>query len=49
MERFRDDFRLVTVRRLDARHFIQEDDAPGIAEAIQDFLENGEGKGGEGG
>jgi len=38
MERFRDDFNLVTVRRLDAKHYIQED-APGeIAEAIEEFL-----------
>jgi len=39
MERFRDDFRLVTTRRLDAKHYIQED-APGeIAEAIEGFLD----------
>lgn len=38
MERFRDDFRLVTVRRLDARHFIQEDAPADLAEAIEDFL-----------
>jgi len=38
MERFRDEFNLVTIRRLDAKHYIQED-APGeIAEAIEDFL-----------
>lgn len=38
MERFREDFRIATVRRLDARHFIQED-APGeIAKAIEGFL-----------
>ena len=38
MERFREDFRLVTLRRLEAKHFIQED-APGeIAEAIEAFL-----------
>ena len=38
LERFRQDFRLATVRRLDAKHYIQED-APGeIAEAIQEFL-----------
>jgi haloalkane dehalogenase len=38
MQRFREDFRLTTIRRLDARHFIQED-APGeIAEAIEGFL-----------
>lgn len=39
MERFRDDFRLVTTHRLDAKHYIQED-APGeIAEAIEGFLD----------
>ncbi|MCG6955547.1 MAG: alpha/beta fold hydrolase [Gemmatimonadetes bacterium] len=38
MQHFREDFRLTTIRRLDARHFIQED-APGeIAEAIEEFL-----------
>ena len=38
MERFREDFRLAAVHRLDAKHFIQED-APGeIAEAIEGFL-----------
>jgi len=38
MERFREDFRSVRVRRLDAKHFIQED-APGdIAEGIEAFL-----------
>lgn len=38
MERFREDFRLSTVRRLEAKHFIQED-APGeIAGAIEGFL-----------
>ena len=40
MERFREDFNLVTVHRLDAKHYIQED-APGeIAEAIGDFLDD---------
>jgi len=39
MERFREDFDLATVHRLDAKHYIQED-APGeIAEAIADFLD----------
>jgi haloalkane dehalogenase len=39
LERFRDDFRMAQVRRLDAKHYIQED-APGeIATAISDFLE----------
>jgi haloalkane dehalogenase len=38
MERFRQDFRLAQVHRLDARHYIQED-APGeIASAIDGFL-----------
>ena len=38
MERFREDFRLARVCRLDAKHFIQED-APGeIAAAIEGFL-----------
>ncbi len=38
MERFRDDFRLVTTHRLDAKHYIQED-APGeIAGAVENFL-----------
>jgi haloalkane dehalogenase len=42
MGRFRDDFRLVSVQNLDARHFIQED-APGeVAEAIQAFLSRSE-------
>ena len=39
MERFREDFKLATVYRLDAKHYIQED-APGeIAEAIEGFLQ----------
>jgi haloalkane dehalogenase len=38
MERFREDFRVVTTLRLDAKHYIQED-APGeIATAIEGFL-----------
>jgi haloalkane dehalogenase len=38
MERFREDFRLTRVHRLDAKHYIQED-APGeVAEAIETFL-----------
>jgi len=38
MERFREDFRLAQVRRLEAKHYIQED-APGeIADAIEGFL-----------
>jgi haloalkane dehalogenase len=38
MERFREDFKLTQIHRLDAKHYIQED-APGeIAEAIGDFL-----------
>ena len=38
MERFRDDFRLVTTHRLDAKHYIQEDAPSEIAEAIEGFL-----------
>jgi haloalkane dehalogenase len=38
MDRFREDFRDVTVRRLDARHFIQEDAPAEISEAIEQFL-----------
>ncbi len=38
MERFREDFRDVRVRRLDARHYIQEDAPAEIAEAIEGFL-----------
>jgi len=39
MERFREDFLIATVYRLDAKHYIQED-APGeIARAIEGFLE----------
>lgn len=38
LERFREDFRMVQIRRLDAKHYIQED-APGeIAAAIAAFL-----------
>lgn len=45
MERFREDFRLVRVQRLDAKHFIQED-APGeMASAVQTFLESVDGSG----
>ncbi|MGD2070276.1 MAG: alpha/beta fold hydrolase [Gemmatimonadota bacterium] len=42
MDRFRADFRNVTVRRLDAKHFIQEDQPGEIAQAIQAFLSDGE-------
>jgi haloalkane dehalogenase len=38
MERFRDDFRLAKVRRLDASHYIQEDAPAEIASAIETFL-----------
>jgi haloalkane dehalogenase len=38
VQRFRDDFRRVTVARLDAKHFIQEDAPAEIARAIEDFL-----------
>ena len=38
MDRFRADFKNVTVRRLEARHYVPED-APGeVAEAIEEFL-----------
>ena len=38
MDRFREDFRLTTVHRLDAKHFIQEDQPGEIATAIEEFL-----------
>jgi haloalkane dehalogenase len=38
MERFREDFNLVTTHRLDAKHYVQEDAPAEIAEAIEDFL-----------
>jgi len=38
MERFREDFNLVTVHRLDAKHYIQEDQPGEIASAIEAFL-----------
>jgi haloalkane dehalogenase len=38
MERFREDFHMVSIRRLDARHYIQEDAPAEIAEAIEGFL-----------
>ncbi len=38
MERFREDFGLVSTCRLDAKHYIQEDAPAEIAEAIADFL-----------
>ena len=38
MERFRQDFRLTRVHRLDAKHYIQEDAPAEIAAAIEDFL-----------
>lgn len=38
MERFRDDFRVTEIRRLDAKHFIQEDAPAEIAAAIGSFL-----------
>jgi hypothetical protein len=41
MDRFRRDFRNVTVQRLDASHYVPED-APGeLAEAIEEFLVGG--------
>jgi haloalkane dehalogenase len=39
LERFRTDFRMAQVRRLDARHYIQEDAPAEIASAIAGFLE----------
>ena len=38
MDRFREDFRSVSLRRLDARHYIQEDCPAEISEAIEGFL-----------
>lgn len=39
LERFRTDFRMAQVRRLDARHYIQEDAPVELASAIAAFLE----------
>jgi haloalkane dehalogenase len=38
MERFRADFRNVTVRRIDAHHYVQEDAPDEVAGAIEQFL-----------
>jgi haloalkane dehalogenase len=38
LERFRQDFRLTRVHRLDAKHYIQEDAPAEIAQAIETFL-----------
>jgi pimeloyl-ACP methyl ester carboxylesterase len=38
MDRFREEFRDVTVRRLDARHFFQEDAPAELSDAIERFL-----------
>lgn len=38
MERFRESFATTVVRRLDAKHYIQEDSPKEIAEAIESFL-----------
>ncbi len=38
MERFRESFTTTVVRRLDAKHYIQEDSPKEIAEAIESFL-----------
>ncbi len=38
MDRFREDFRRVSVRRLDAKHFFQEDAPVETSRAIEDFL-----------
>jgi len=40
MERFREDFALTRIHRLDAKHFIQEDCPGEIAGAIEHFLED---------
>ena len=45
MDRFREDFRNVTVRRLDAKHYIQEDAPAEISEAIAQFLKAVDGTG----
>jgi haloalkane dehalogenase len=41
MDRFREDFRSVSLRRLDARHYIQEDCPAEISDAIEQFLRPG--------
>ena len=41
MERFREDFRLVTIERLVAKHYVQEDAPAEIATAIDAFLSEG--------
>ena len=38
IERFREDFRLVSVCRLDAKHYIQEDAPAEIAKAVGEFM-----------
>ncbi len=38
MDRFRSDFKNVTVRRIDARHYVPEDAPEEVAEAIEEFL-----------
>ena len=38
MDRFREDFRSVSLRRLDAKHYIQEDCPAEISDAIEQFL-----------
>jgi haloalkane dehalogenase len=38
MERFREDFKISKIHRLDAKHYIQEDAPAEIAEAIEEFL-----------
>jgi haloalkane dehalogenase len=40
MGRFRDDFRMVTVQRLDAKHYIQEDAPAEIAASIGEFMKS---------
>ena len=38
IDRFREDFKLTEIHRLDAKHYIQEDAPAEIASAIQDFM-----------
>ena len=45
MDRFREDFGHARIRRLEAKHYIQEDQPGEIAAAIEDFLVEGGGSG----
>jgi haloalkane dehalogenase len=40
MERFREDFQLARIHRLDAKHYIQEDAPAEIAAAVEEFLDS---------